>query len=216
MRLRGAALIAALGLLAVPGPTFAAVRAMWHMDETSGRVMRDSSGLRNRGSLVAVTPGLRGWAGYAYGFDGSASYVTVPSHDSLNPHRLDVRFAMRLRMTSGPGRGRDYDLLRKGVASSRGGLYKAEIWSDGRATCRFKGSLHDVRLHAGPVLTGGGWHTLTCWKVANRVRLIVDGRMWSKAGAAGSIANTAPVVLGSKPGDDWYAGRMDNVSVRIG
>jgi Concanavalin A-like lectin/glucanases superfamily len=216
MRLRGAALIAATGLLVVPGPAVAGLRAAWHMDETSGRIMRDSSGARQRGTMIAVTPGLRGWSGYAYGFDGSSSYVTVPSADGLNPHRSSVRFAMRVRAPNAPSRGRDYDLFRKGVASSRGGLYKSEIWSDGRPTCRFKGSLHDVRLHGGPVVTDGGWHTITCWKLADRIRLIVDGRMWSKAGVVGSIANTAPVVLGSKPGDDWYAGRMDDVSIWIG
>ncbi len=216
MRLRGAALIAVMGMLAAPSTAMATVRAVWHMDETTGTVMHDASGGRHAGRLIAVSAGMGGWSKYAYGFNGTSSYVTVPSDSRLNPGSAAVSFVMHVQAESAPAKGRDYDLFRKGVASTRGGMYKAEIWSDGRVTCRFKGSQHDIRLHAGPVVTDGRWHTITCWKLAGQVRLVVDGRRWSKTGAAGTIASTAPVVLGSKPGSDWYAGRMDNVSIWIG
>jgi hypothetical protein len=216
MRLRGAALIAVAGVLAAPSAATAAARAVWHMDERSGTVMHDASGGRHVGRLTAIAAGVGGWSRYAYGFDGASSYVTVASDSRLNPGRAAISFVMHVRAARAPAKGHDYDLFRKGVASTRGGMYKSEIWADGRVTCRFKGAKHDARLHTGPVVTDGRWHTITCWKLADRIRLVVDGRRWSKAGAAGAIASSAPVVLGSKPGDDWYAGRMDNVSIWIG
>src|SRR5205823_3778414 len=56
--------------------------ALWHMDETSGTVMHDSIGSHN-GTLFSVQPGLPGFLGFAYGFNGSAGYAELITGPSL-------------------------------------------------------------------------------------------------------------------------------------
>jgi Concanavalin A-like lectin/glucanases superfamily len=207
---------AAVTLLLCAGTSQAAssMRAEWMMDETSGTQMFDSVG-SHTGTLHDVTVGQPGWTGTAYGFNGSSSYVTVPSASDLNPGAADVSFTMHLLAPHKPAAKHDYDLFRKGVDATNGGMYKAEMGADGRITCRFKGS-HDIRLHTGPAIADDKWHTVTCSKTSSTISLTVDGKTWATSRSAGSISNSADVVLGAKPGDDWYAGLMDDVSISIG
>ena len=81
----GAAMAWTAALLVGLTPASAAVSpaALWHMEETSGSVMRDSSGNHN-GSLHSVQLGQPGSTGNGYGFTGS-SEVIVPSAGDLNP-----------------------------------------------------------------------------------------------------------------------------------
>jgi hypothetical protein len=55
-----------------------------------------------------------------------------------------------------------------------------------------------------------------CIKAPTAIELIVDGRMFTQRANIGSIANTAPVVIGSRPAGDWYTGNLDEVSIQIG
>jgi hypothetical protein len=114
------------------------------------------------------------------------------------------------------GKTQDYDILRKGISSSKGGMYKFEIAHDGRATCRFLGSAGDVRIHTGPNVANGKWHTVTCGRTAQAVTLTVDGAKFSHAGATGTISNTDGITIGAKPGSDYYQGALDEISVSIG
>src|SRR6266498_86896 len=72
-----------------PGSTPPGLVALWHMDETSGTLMYDSIA-GHTGSLHSVQPGLPGFSGFAYGFNGSSSYVSVPSAGDLNPGSADI------------------------------------------------------------------------------------------------------------------------------
>jgi Concanavalin A-like lectin/glucanases superfamily len=215
-RIRALLPIAAITALIPAGSSQAAssVRASWLMDETSGSQMLDSVG-SHTGSLHHVSIGQTGVTAGGYGFNGTSSYVSVPSASDLNPGSADVSFTLHLRTSRKPASNHDYDLLRKGISSTSGGMYKAEMGSDGKITCRFKGS-HDIRLHTGPSGTDGKWHAVTCSKTNSTVELTVDGKSWTVSKSAGSISNSASVVLGAKPGDDWYDGLMDDVSISIG
>jgi concanavalin A-like lectin/glucanase superfamily protein len=139
----------------------------------------------------------------------------VPSAPKLNPGVNGVVFSMHVLVTQRPSPGTDYDLFRKGTSTTPGGMYKSELRSDGRASCRFRGSRHDLRIHAGPVISNGRWHTVSCWKLSTRIHLVVDGEVFTVPGAVGRIANSASIVLGAKPGGDWYAGRLDHVKITV-
>ena len=190
--------------------------ALWHMDETSGTTMFDSVG-QNNGTLNSVTLGQPGFSGFAYGFDGSSSYASAPSADSMNPGSANFSFTILLQTTGTPPPPPiDWDLIRKGDFTSPGGEYKMEFQQSGRASCGFKGSTSYAELVAGPALNDGHWHTITCVKTSSDIELIVDGQTYTTAATIGSISNTGPVVIGSHPGADWYQGSLDEATIAIG
>jgi hypothetical protein len=197
--------------------------AMWHLDEKSGSSAYDSVG-GHTGTLHHVTVGVSGFAGSAFRFDGTRSYVDVPSSPSLNPGSASITFQVHVRYTVTPPKQStaDYDVLRKGTSSDSAQFYKLEIRPDNRAVCRFVGSKttkSGILIHTGPVLNDGRWHTLTCAKANSSISLSVDGKTYTKSGTVGSISNTGPLTLGAKPGStfsDFYNGDLDEVGVWIG
>ena len=96
------------------------VVGLWHMDETSGSTMNDSSGNNNNGSLTAVTLGLPGVSGTAYGFNGTTSKAKVDSNSSLNPGGADILLTAHVKFT-GPFLDDSYDIIRKGKSATSGG-----------------------------------------------------------------------------------------------
>jgi hypothetical protein len=197
--------------------------ALWHLDEKSGSSAADTVG-GHTGTLHHVTVGVSGFTGSAYRFDGSSSYVEVPSSPSLNPGSAPIKFTVHIRYTVTPQKAStaDYDILRKGTSSDSAQFYKLEIRPDNRAVCRFVGSKttkSGILIHTGPALNDGRWHTIRCAKAASSISLTVDGRTFTRTGRVGSISNTGPLTLGAKPGSpfsDFYNGDLDEVSIRIG
>ena len=188
--------------------------ALWHMDELSGTVMRDS--IRHHdGSLRFVQLGLPGFSGTAYGFNGSNSYVSVPSASDLNPRRKRMVVSARLKTRSAPARP-DWDLIRKGLHSTPGGEYLMEYQPGGRASCAFQGSVRRAQLIARPSLDDGHWHTIKCVKTRSAIKVVVDGRKFSKAVRVGRIANAARVTIGARPGSEFFKGSLDEAKIKIG
>src|SRR6266508_3497812 len=199
-----------------PGSTPPGLVALWHMDETSGTLMYDSIA-GHTGSLHSVQPGLPGFSGFAYGFNGSSSYVSVPSAGDLNPRSADITISIRVQTTfTAPPPPGDWDLIRKGLYTTTGGEYKMEFQESGQASCGFKGSAGYAELIAGPALNNGQWHMIQCVKTSSAIKVIVDGQTFSQAANVGSIANTTSVVIGARPGSDWYEGSLDEASIQIG
>jgi hypothetical protein len=192
-----------------PPPTLV---ALWHMDETSGNVMLDSVGGHN-GTLNGVQIGLPGSAGSAYGF--TRSFVSVPSARALNPGRKKITLTIHLNTTSAPTKP-DWDLMRKGVFGDGVGDYKIEFQPSGQASCGFLGSLRSAEFISGPRLNDGRWHTVQCVKTTSTIRLIVDGRRFTKHVRVGSIANGAPLAIGARPDSEFFQGALDEASVTIG
>jgi hypothetical protein len=194
----------------------AGVVALWHMDETSGSTMFDSVGSHD-GSLHSVQLGLPGSSGLAYGFNGSSSYVSVPTASDLNPSASNITITIHIDTTgTPPPPPADWDLIRKGLYTTTGGEFKMEFQQTGKASCGFEGSSNYAELTAGPTINDGQWHTIQCVKTASAIELIVDGTTFSQAADIGSIANTEDVVIGARPGSDWYSGSLDEASVQIG
>jgi hypothetical protein len=204
-------------------------RALWHMDETDGTTMNDSSSYDNDGQINNVTLGLPGlFSGTSYGFDGtdsSNSFITVPDDDdSLDPFDADITVTAWVSLT-GPLSDDSYDIVRKGLGNTPGGDWKMEIkniknqGAVGKLKCTFRGDPGNwVMKTARPDIIDGQPHKLECIKTANSVIAVVDGgKRFTKSEAAGTIANNGQVMLGSKvPGDDEYNGVLDEVSVEIG
>src|SRR5207248_675430 len=71
------------------GSTQSGLVALWHMDETSGSVMHDSIAGHD-GTAFSVALGQPGFLGTAFGFNGTSSYVSVPSASDLNAGSLDI------------------------------------------------------------------------------------------------------------------------------
>ncbi|MDP9226640.1 MAG: LamG domain-containing protein [Actinomycetota bacterium] len=206
--------VVATGLQATSSAATTTV-ARWHMDETSGNVMWDSSGHGNDGALHKVRLGRWSPKGMAYGFNGQSSYVKVPDNASLNPRSASVSVILHVKFGTAPSSHNDYDLFRKGRARNRGD-YKVEILDTGKASCVFRGSAGAARISRGPSLADGSWHKIRCTKSARSIKLVVDGRAYSKYGTVGWIANCSKVVIGAKPGADYYQGRIDEVHVAMG
>jgi concanavalin A-like lectin/glucanase superfamily protein len=187
--------------------------ALWHMDETTGTLMRDSIA-GHHGTIFSAQLGVPGFAGTAYGFAGSA-YVSVPAAADLNPGSSNVTLSLHLKSTSVPATP-DWDLIRKGLYTTSGGEFKMEYQPSGQASCGFKGSASYAELMAGPALNDGQWHAVQCVKTASAIKLVVDGQTFSKAANIGSIANTEAVPIGARPGSEYFQGSLDEASIQIG
>ena len=220
-----AATAVSAGLLALALPAAAAgtLVAQWHMDETSGTTMVDSSGAGNNGVLTDVALGQPGFSGGAYGFNGVDSSVTVPDSPSLDPGADDITFTVHVTFSAIPAT--DYDVLRKGLSTSSGGDYKVEILkkksgTEAWASCFFGGSAAGKGVTFRQNLADSQWHTITCAKTSDAISVTVDGRTTTKSVTIGSISNSSPLWLGAKfkgtTPKDRYQGLMDEVSIQIG
>ena len=201
--------VAALGAMTMPmgAAQAAAFGASWQLNEKTGAAV-DSSGNGNNGTLHGGI--IR--TGSGYHFDGSSGYVSVPNSASLNPGSGSITLTVKFTLDAKPASGKDYDLVRKGLAGTKGGEYKMEVLSSGKALCRFSGT-------AGVTVTGGtnlgtGTHTVKCVKTSSSVKLIVDGSTKASSNATvGPISNSSAVDLGAKPGDDWTKGLIDFITI---
>ena len=176
--------------------------------------MQDSVG-NHTGTLHSVTLGQPGYLGTAFGFNGSSSYVSVPSASDLNPGTSTLTVTIHLKTTSAPATP-DWDLIRKGKFTSVGGEFKMEYQPSGQASCGFNGSSSYSELTAGPPINDDKWHTAQCVKTSSAIKVVVDGQAFSQSATIGSIANTDPVVIGAHPGSEFFNGSLDEASIQIG
>jgi hypothetical protein len=216
-------LVAAAAML-IGSPAQAATPThVWAMDEPDGTgTMLDTGGpTQTPGTWEHITAGVPGFTGTAYRFNGSSSRVVVHDDASLDPGASSFTFTVHVRFTTMPTAaiGGDYDLIRKGLGSTKGGYWKMEIYPSSNGSvalglCQMKGSLGAAKIQNAPhSLNDGAWHTITCTKDDTGIALTVDGTRYFKAVKIGSIANGDPLTLGAKNiGGDWYDGDMDVVS----
>ncbi|MBA2560854.1 MAG: hypothetical protein H0V07_13405 [Propionibacteriales bacterium] len=197
--------------------------AHWAFDEPASpppTTAFDSSGNNNNGTNENIAA-----TGTSYAFNGTSSRVVVPdgSANSLDPGTADFTFSVTVT-TDLPAAGTDYDLLRKGLASTAGGDYKAEILNVNgvpKAFCLVKDSLKRVASVRGGGATGhrlddGFAHTISCVKTSTSVTLTVDpGTAFTKTykktvTTLGSVSNAADLTIGAKSGTggDWFSGTM--------
>jgi hypothetical protein len=197
--------------------------AEWHMDDPG--TMFDSVG-SNNGTLFGVSVIPDGYAGSGFHFSGDlTSHVEVPdTNGTLNPGAADFEVTVHARFSDTPNSTvGDYDLIRKGLKTTSGGDWKIEILptSTGAANprCWFSDGTNAHSVRGNQDLADGQWHTITCVKTSSVDQLIVDGVTTSSTPKTpvGSIANTAPVVIGQKwGGGDQYTGDLDEITIETG
>lgn len=230
MRTRAvAATVVTTMLVLVPSTAFARVVADWKMDESAGaKVMVDSAGSNDGqigGHVRTGVPGLKG--GHAYQFDGSStSNVKVPDNPSLDPGSASITLTATVLIKAGPIKDDSYEVVRKGLVTTKGGDWKMEIKrrgsSVGKLHCVFNGILPNgnkalADASSSVNVADGKAHTLKCVKTQGQIKAIVDSKIVTKKVTTGSITNDQGVIVGSKvPGDDVMIGTIDQVSVDIG
>jgi hypothetical protein len=230
LRLATAMLALAGSASLVPTPAVAAhsrsYRAHWRLDEIHGRTASDSSGHHNDGRRHHVVGDGRG-----YRFNGVDSRVIVPSSATLNPRFEAFSWGVTLRMGKAPSPvGETYDVLRKGLVSTKGGDYKVEVMNVGGkavARCvtrsfRSNGTRVLASVEGTTDLANHRRHRITCKKTATSITLKVDSRARrtkSYSGGLGSVSNTSNLALGAKAestattGFDWFKGEIFNAWV---
>lgn len=203
-----AALFALVSTVGWESPASAATfGASWQFNETSGSAI-DSTGNGNSGTRHGgVTR-----TGTGYDFDGSTGYVSVPDSSTLDPGSGNIALVVTFNVDPVP-KAYDYDLVRKGLSTTSGGDYKAEVLFGGKGLCHFRGSKNSATITGGSGLETGT-HTLKCLKTGSSVQLLVDGSVKaSKAITVGTISNGSGVSLGAKPGDDFTNGFIDAIAI---
>jgi hypothetical protein len=213
--------------LAAPGAQAAqSYRAHWALDEVGSSKALDSSGHGNDGTNFHVVGD-----GAGYTFNGSNARVIVPNAASLNPGATSFSFGVTLTMTAPPTPSNEtYDVLRKGLVSTRGGDYKLEIMNSGGkavAHCvvrsfRANGTKVLASVTSTASLADGRPHTVACTKSATGITVTVDSlpaRTKTYSGGLGSVSNSANLGLGAKPennpetGYDWFKGVLSDAWV---
>ncbi|MEU4692111.1 LamG domain-containing protein [Actinoplanes sp. NPDC023714] len=141
--------------------------------------------------------------------------------DDLNPGRRPLRYGASVLMTHAD-LADGANVLQKGY--SVGGISQFKLQVDhrqGHPSCVIAGQRARI-YRAEPFLdvADGAWHDLECRRTPNRLLMIVDGvlRAWVPVPPMLSIANAEPLRVGGKgaaPGNDQFAGAIDNVFVSI-
>ncbi|MFY9913613.1 MAG: LamG-like jellyroll fold domain-containing protein [Nocardioidaceae bacterium] len=195
------------------------LRGLWHLDETTGAVAVDSSGLKHNGKIFAATLGVDGFLGTSFQFNSDKARVEVPSAADLNPGTSNFEVTAHIYLDAAPAKGETYDVFRKGLSSTSGGEFKLEIVPGGRAQCTAKDSKKLVGKVVAKTtsLADQAWHMVGCRRVGNTWSVVVDGKVVSKTVSFGSISNTKKISIGGKYGqEDGVRGRVDEVQFWIG
>jgi hypothetical protein len=197
-------------MIMTPAAQASSYRAHWLFDEQGQPAFAaDSSGNNNTGTNTNVTG-----SGGGYIFNGVNSSVVVADSPTLSPGSANFSFGVTLS-TSLPAAGTDYDVLRKGLSSTKGGEYKIEILNVNgvaKAMCLVKDAnknVASIRWSPAGGLSLGSTHTITCSKTSTGVTLQVDGyapRTKTNPNGIGSVANDGFLFIGTKSatgGDDF-------------
>ncbi len=212
--------ISSMGVWLAPPAAAATAGGTWHLDESSGSFVQDSSGNGNNGTVRGrVALGLPGRVGGAFSFATPGSWVEVPSSASLNPGTSNFTMSASVYIGVVPGTGETYDIIRKGLAGTRTGEFKLEIVKGGLLRCTAKDSARVRGVITFPKVNvaNGQWHEVGCARTGSMWRVILDGKVRSKTVAFGSIGNSKSLAIGSKYGnDDGTPGLVDEVQLSIG
>ena len=193
-----------------PGPLPVAV---WHMDDAAGStVMHDAVGGHD-GTMNAVAAGVPGFPGTAFVF--ARSFVTVPSAPALNPGAANLTLTIHLRTTRCPPRPTGTSCAR--ALHERGRRVQGRVPAQRPGVVRLHGVAGLERDHrrAGAERRRVA-HGASACKTPTAIALVVDGQTFSQAAGSASIANSADLVIGARPGSEFFIGSLDEASVVVG
>lgn len=179
--------------------------AYWRLDETTGRVVADTSGSRHDGRAIGGPGRVRGPVGGAFAFDGVDDYVSIEDTPVLDA-TVSGSFTVTgwVSATTAPPAtttaNRAYTLFRSPNARI---LYDSSL----RFAAHVRTSVGEVTLRSAP-FAPGDWHhvAIAVDATAGRLHLYVDG-----AAVAGSplvfSGSLAPAPLQERGNWPEYAGR---------
>jgi hypothetical protein len=200
----------------------------WKLDEGSGTVAYDSSGIGNNGSLMEGPTWVDGKYGKALSFDGIDDYISIPGSQSLRVQNFtleawiymmkrpyehgDVHSAIinKLNFQSGSGT-KGYKLMFEGPSSTDDHLVMSV--GDG-ITQRFiidYNSINDLTLNQ--------WHHVMGTYDGATAKIYIDGRLKANATATYVVVNDdAPLGIGQEVtaipiGPGYFNGLIDNALV---
>ncbi len=190
---------------------------LWHLDETAGTTLYDSSPFRNN-ATASGTSVVSGAIGNARHFNGYSSYATIPSISSYNFSSSESFTVSVWVKTSGPEgiivrRGLDpipgFQIsIHYGRAIGRIGNTKGNTWSDTLLT-----------LTSSQLINDNVWHEIRMVRDRGQGKLFlyVDG-LSSTTPAVDNftipLTNTRPLTFGASlilP--DYFSGPIDEVGI---
>ena len=179
---------------------------------------------RGRGEVQAVA-GASGRPGdWALRFPGpgqGTAVLEVADAPDLNPDTKDFTATAQVRLDTLPGPS-GYNVIQKGRYRTRGGQWKMQVDQAG-PDCRVagrRGKTESGTLVAAPrQLPLHEWHTITCVRHGDQLRILIDGQeRGATSGADLDVSNDAPVLIAGKhsgaPNDQLH-GAVDNVGLTI-
>ncbi|MEZ6013988.1 MAG: LamG domain-containing protein [Planctomycetota bacterium] len=212
-----------LSLAALPSLTFAQTTLLGHykLDETSGTVCMDSSGLGNHGTymngVVLGQAGVSASSGTAVDFDGTSGYVEIPGNAAFDALRDNLSIAAWIET--------DVVQLQRVFANDRPTFTAANSgsWAFGTTNVgtRFT-TLWVQDYNSTAPLNAGQWHHIAVtFDAAFVASFYVDGVLVGQvAGAAPSnppamtnryLIGVLDPTAGTTP--EWYDGRIDDVQL---
>jgi hypothetical protein len=193
----------------------------WLLDEPAGSSTAEDS-LGNADGKVhgPVVSGLPGFQGGAFSFPSAAAWVEVANQAALNPGTSDFSYSAYVKLTTVPTTSTvTYDVVRKGLSTTKTGEFKIEVIKGGRIRCTAKDSDRNRVALVGPSsnVGDGRWHHIACSRTGNTWRVTVDSASTTKQAPLKSISNSLSLSIGGKYGkQDNVPGLVDDVELTIG
>jgi len=196
--------------------------AHYRLDETSGTVCNDSSGLGNHGAYVGAVqlgqPGARPGSATAVDFDGASGYVEIPGSASLDALRDDFTVAAWIEA--------DVIQLQRVFANRRpNGSGSGGSWACGMIPTGLRFTtlgVQDYNLNV-PLIPTNWYHFAVTFDASFQATFYLDGVAIGVVGGAqtsnppGSANQYLIGVLDLGVGPaEWFDGRIDDLQVYSG
>jgi hypothetical protein len=188
-------------------------RGVWLMEEGSGPVIVDSSGLGNNGSIVGTPFWTAGRHGSGLHLNGFTEYATVPSAPSL-----DIRGPITLAAWVKPEKVGTQYIIKKALFDAVNG-YELSLSTAGKVFVRLNqvSSLNTYRIDSTSSYPTNGttWMHIAATYDGTTMRLYINGvQEGTIAGPATIQGNTSAVGIGAQAdGVSPFGGVMDDVRI---
>ncbi|GAA2527618.1 LamG domain-containing protein [Pilimelia columellifera] len=144
----------------------------------------------------------------------------APHKASLSPGLQRLKYGATIAGAIGAV-GVGANILQKGV--NPGSQYKLQIGASGKPNCVISGAAAGQKYLARSsiAVTDGQWHQISCERAGTSLTIRVDDQVrgWTTVPAQVTIANTAPLRIGSRSladRTDRFGGGVDDIFVIIG
>lgn len=175
---------------------------------TAGSAVIDSAGFADNGRVVAANGGdltsVRHRSGHAARFPRTCvqqgcprAIISTRSRTSLNARGHTFSFGAQVRVNENRTAFKS-TVIQKGSYRSPRGRWRLRLdRQDARPYCLVLGSKGFLRLRDATGIADGHWHSLSCTRAGQSVRLAVDGVVVAeKVGPTGRVSNRAPIRVG--------------------